>query len=133
MEEKANTIGDLRKRFEEAGFTLKPPGSGVAALEVEKNHCRRRIERTHEGAWLPVGPPWFMVRGLECELEDHGFQKFWYHQGKRFPIRKSDLETLHRFDQEVRQILGITSLYNESLGSTCARSAYDRLSGRPDR
>jgi hypothetical protein len=27
----------------------------------------------------------------------------------------------------------VTSLYNESLGSTNARTAYDRLTGRPDR
>jgi hypothetical protein len=40
---------------------------------------------------------------------------------------------LHRFDEEVRYILGVTSLYNESLGSTNARTAYDRLTGRPDR
>ena len=53
--------------------------------------------------------------------------------GKRFPIRKVDLETLHRFDEEVRYILGLKSLYNESLGTTNARTVYDRLTGRPDR
>jgi len=27
----------------------------------------------------------------------------------------------------------LRSLYDESLGSTCARTVYDRLEGRPDR
>jgi hypothetical protein len=53
--------------------------------------------------------------------------------GKRFPIRKIELEILHRFDEEVRYIAGLKSLYNESLGTTNARTDYDRLTGRPDR
>jgi hypothetical protein len=75
------------------------------------------------------------VHGINCELEDRGYQKFWYSKpdGKRFPIRKVDLEILHRFDEEVRYVLGLKSLYNEALGSTNARTVYDRLTGRPDR
>jgi len=81
------------------------------------------------------GPPCFVVHGINCELEDRGYQKFWYSKsdGKRFPICKVDLEVLHRFDEEVRYILGLKSLYNESLGTTNARTVYDRLTGRPDR
>ena len=49
------------------------------------------------------------MRGINCELEDRGYQKFWYSksEGKRFPIRKVELEILHRFDEEVRYILGL--------------------------
>jgi len=72
------------------------------------------------------------VRGVKCELEDRGYQKFWYRQGQRFPIRVADLRALHRFDEEVRDILQLRSMYHESLGSTSARSVYDRVSGRPD-
>jgi hypothetical protein len=81
------------------------------------------------------GPPYLVVHGINCELEDRGYQKFWYSkaENKHFPIRKVDLGILHRFDEEVRYILGMTSLYNESLGSTNARTVYDRLTGRPDR
>jgi hypothetical protein len=81
------------------------------------------------------GPPYFVVHGVSCELEDRGYQKFWYSKtaGKRFPIRKVDLVTLHRFDEEIRYILGLKSLYNEALGSTNARTVYDRVAGRPDR
>jgi hypothetical protein len=72
---------------------------------------------------------------MNCELEDRGYQKFWLFQpdGKRFPIRKADLEILHRFDEEVRYLMGTTDLYNEALGTTNARTVYDRLTGRPDR
>lgn len=123
----------IQKQFEQAGFTVAETSQNPQILEVKKNHCVRYLERHPAGAWVPSGPPYFTVRGLNCELEDRGYQKFWYHEGKRFPIRKLDLETLHRFDEEVRQILGLKSLYHESLGSTCARTVYDRLTDRPDR
>jgi hypothetical protein len=124
---------NLRKEFAAAGFEVAEAGATPAPFEVRKNNCSCRIAKDSQGRWTLDGPPCFQVRGLACKLEDRGYQKFWYHEGKRFPIRLSDLRALHRFDEEVRYILGIRSLYNESLGSTSARSPYDRMHGRPDR
>jgi len=122
---------DIRKQFEQAGFAVVDAGSNPPSVEVKKNNCSQLLARDSNGAWVRSGPPHFLVQGLKCELEDHGYQKFWYIDGKRFPIKQSDLKTLHRFDEEVRAILGVKSLYHESLGSTSARSVYDRLHGRP--
>jgi len=124
---------DIQRKLQELGFTASPAGQTPDRLEVKKGDCLCYLERRTDGTWAPAGPPCFVVRGLNCELEDRGYQKFWYHEGRRFPIRKGDLEALHRFDAEVRQSLGLQSLYNESLGSTSARTVYDRLTGRPDR
>lgn len=128
------TVGaDIRKQFMDAGFKVGESGERPTTMVVKKNNCLRSLERNAAGEWAPVGPPHFIVRGLSCELEDRGYQKFWYDNGKRFPIRKTDLETLHRFDEEVRYLLALRTLYHESLGSTCARTVYDRLTGRPDK
>jgi hypothetical protein len=124
---------DVQKQFREASFEIVEGGTGPSTIEVRKNNCAQRLERDLNGAWMPQGPPLFLARGLLCELEDRGYQKFWYYEGKRFPIRLSDLKTLHRFVEEIRYILGLKSLYNESLGSVCARTVYDRMNGRPDR
>lgn len=128
----AKGTADLRKQFQEAGFEIIEAAGGPDAFAIKKGPCNVAIERQASGIWQPAGPPTLNVRGLDCRLEDHGYQKFWLHGGQRFPIRVSDLKTLHHFDEEVRAILRIPSLYHESLGSTSARSAYDRLSGRPD-
>ena len=126
------TRAELQKSFTASGFTVSDATGAPEAFEVAKNNCAQVVARSASGEWTPQPPPWFMARGLKCELEDHGYQKFWYHNGKRFPIRLNDLRAFHRFIEEVRYVLGFKSLYNESLGSTCARSAYDRLDGRPD-
>ncbi len=124
---------DVRKQFEQAGFEVSPSAVSSDFLEVRKYNCSYTLKRSPDGHWMPDGPPWFLVRGVKCELEDRGYQKFWYHQGQRFPMRLADLKALHRFDEEVRDILQLKSLYHESLGSTSARSVYDRVAGRPDR
>ena len=133
MAQEPTVTADLRKQFTAAGFEIVKGGISPGSFGVKKYNCVQYLELKAEQAGLPLGPPYFIVRGLNCELEDRGYQKFWRHQGVRFPIRKVELETLHRFDEEVRQILRLPSLYNESLGSTCARTVYDRLEGRPDR
>ena len=126
-------MSDLRERFKAAGFEIVDGGSVPGSLGVRKYGCVRYLEPQADQQWLALGPPYFQVRGLDCELEDKGYQKFWRHGERRFPIRKTDLLTIHRFDEEVREILRLPSLYNESLGSTCAQTDYDRLEGRPDR
>ena len=127
-----NEATDIRKQFEEARFQITTLGSDSNSFEVKKNNCSRTLARASTGQWRPAGPPHFFVRGMECKLEDHGYQKFWYSEGKRFPIRQGDLKVLHQFDEEVRAILGVITLYHESLGTTSARSVYDRLDGRPE-
>lgn len=123
---------DTREEFLAAGFEVAP-GATESRMEVRKYSCSYVVGRGPGGGWVPEGPPRFLVRGLECELEDQGYQKFWLADGKRFPIRLQDLRALHDFDEKVRELLGLKQLYHESLGTTSARSAYDRLEGRPDR
>lgn len=132
MKREQDAFQDIRKQFASAGFEVIET-ERLRTFGVKKYNCLRILELDSGGAVTPAGPPYFIVRGLNCELEDRGYQKFWYAQGKRFPIRLADLKSLHRFDEEVRRILGLKSLYHESLGTTSARSAYDRLDGRPDR
>lgn len=132
MKTKTIKLEEIRKRFEQAGFAISGGLGETGPFEVRKYSCVHRIDRDRQGVWAPVSPAHFLVKGLPCELEDQGYQKFWLCDGKRFPIRLEELKALQRFDQEVRYILRLKSLYNESLGTTSARTVYDRVEGRPD-
>jgi hypothetical protein len=132
MKTKTIKLDEIRKRFEKAKFTASGGSGDSGPFEVRKYDCVHRVDLDRHGVWAPVSHARFLVRGVPCELEDQGYQKFWLCDGKRFPIRLEDLRTLQRFDQEVRYILELKSLYNESLGTTCARTVYDRVEGRPD-
>jgi hypothetical protein len=132
MATKVAAAESVQRRFEQAGFAVTTASEGK--LELKKSGCVAYLEN-RGGNLIYSGTPYLVVHGINCELEDQGYQKFWYSkpEGKRFPIRKVELNTLHRFDEEVRYILGMRDLYNEALGTTNARTVYDRLTGRPDR
>lgn len=133
MGRKKSGTTDLRKEFAAAGFEIEESGASPGTIGVKKYNCVQYLEVKPGQPWRPVGRPYFIIRGLNYELEDRGYQKFWWRQGTRIPVQKANLQTLHRFDEEVREILRSPCLYNEALGSTCARTVYDRLEGRPER
>lgn len=134
MRSKTDEIGarEIRARFAQAGFAVSDRLGDSGPVEVQKYGCIHRIERDRQGLWAPSSPAHFVINGLPCELEDQGYQKFWLCDGRRFPIRLEELKALQRFDQEVRHLLHLKSLYHTSLGTTCARTVYDRVEGRPE-
>jgi hypothetical protein len=75
-------------------------------------------------------PPGALVKGQVAKLLDRGYQKFI--QSKQFeaPATASQLRAIHEFTEELKQLTGGISLYNESLGTTSDLYEYDRLKGR---
>ncbi len=60
-----------------------------------------------------------------------GYQMFFVTpSGKRRPALASQLQELHGFEEDLRDALGLTSLYNLGLGTTADLHLYDRLAGR---
>lgn len=74
--------------------------------------------------------PGVMVKGEVALLEDRGYQKFIRTSQYEFPATASQLQTIHTFSEELKQLIGSISLYNESLGTTSDVYCYDRLMGR---
>jgi hypothetical protein len=50
--------------------------------------------------------------------------------GKQLPAQASQLKGLHAFDEDLREGLGLTSLYNVALGTTSENHLYDRVTDR---
>jgi hypothetical protein len=77
-----------------------------------------------------VERPGALVNGEVARLLDRGYQKFLKTSRFELPATAGQLEALHRFEGELNQLIGATSLYNESLGTTSDLYEYDRLKGR---
>jgi hypothetical protein len=75
-------------------------------------------------------PPGALVRGEVARLLDRGYQKFIKTSKFEVPATASQLQAIHLFSEELKQLTGATSLYNESLGTTSDLYQYDRLKGR---
>lgn len=106
----------------------------LAGFAVERLDGRRvRVERSGCGAVAaPAGieRSGWIVGGEIAALVDAGYQKFWQAGARRIPALAPQLQALHAFEEDLREALGLTSLYNTSLGTTNDAHHYDRLSGR---
>jgi hypothetical protein len=66
-------------------------------------------------------------------LVNAGYQMFLETpSGKRFPATAEQLKALHEFEEDVKEALGLVSLYNTSLGTTSQKHEYDRVQGGAD-
>ena len=74
--------------------------------------------------------PGALVRGEIARLLDRGYQKFIKTSQYELPATAVQLQAIHQFSEALKLLTGLTSLYNESLGTTSDRYQYDRLKGR---
>jgi hypothetical protein len=74
--------------------------------------------------------PGILVKGEISRLLDRGYQKFIKTSQYELAATASQLQAIHAFSEELTQLIGAISLYNESLGTTSDVYRYDRLMGR---
>jgi hypothetical protein len=74
--------------------------------------------------------PGAVVAGQIARLLDRGYQKFLQTSKFELPATAAQLQAIHRFTEELTQVTGGVSLYNEALGTTSDVYRYDRVKGR---
>jgi hypothetical protein len=126
---KTLTFDDHMAAARSAGFRTESAGGG-----------KTRIERNGVAALAEPGAgdvPRFVVRagvvmGNEIgTLTDGGFQKFFTTpSGKKKPALAEELKAIQNFQEDLREALELTSLYNESMGTVSNLYLYDRVVGR---
>jgi hypothetical protein len=111
---------ELRK----AGFTVTPAGG--SRVTVSRNGCAAVLENLRV-----VEPAGILMAGGIGKLVDGGFQKFFLApDGQKKPALASELKAVHEFQEDLRETLGLVSLYNESLGTVSTEYLYDRVHDR---
>jgi hypothetical protein len=76
--------------------------------------------------------PGVLVGVHVARLLDRGYQKFIKTPQFELPASASQLQGIHLFAEELKQLTGAINLYNEALGTTSDLYQYDRLKGRED-
>jgi len=111
------------------GFLVRSSGGVV---RIEKYNCGAELRKAPQGEFQMTVIPCIMWQGQFTHLWDAGYQKFLLtHDSKKLPVHVQQLADLRRFNEELRTALGVSTYYNEALGSTCHFSVYDRVKGRP--
>jgi hypothetical protein len=111
-----------------AGFKVESLGSGGA--RVSKLGCAAILK--DNGTQHPeIGKVGVVIGNEIGYLVDGGFQKFLRtDSGRKEPAAAPHLRALHDFQEDLKEALGLTSLYNQGLGTTSDQHMYDRVKGR---
>lgn len=104
----------------EAGGRVRATRDGIGVLISDGGANLAKIDR--EG----------LVIGSEIgELVNGGYQQFWLTPShKRVPATAEQLKAMHEFEEDLREALGLDSLFNTSLGTVSAMHLYDRVQQR---
>ncbi len=103
---------------------------GAGAILAHDRQAARADKKSPQTAVRWVERPGYLVGGEVATLLDRGYQKFWKTSRIEVPATAESLQAAHRFTEELREVVGEPSLYNESLGTTSDSYLYDRVKGR---
>jgi hypothetical protein len=107
------------------------PFAGVASGVLVSKHGAGAVLAPGKGAPIEFWErPGAVFGGEVARLLDRGYQKFLQTSKYEFPATAAQLQAIHLFSEELSELTGAISLYNESLGTTSDLYEYDRLKGR---
>jgi hypothetical protein len=121
--------------FQERLATLLPLGFNVESApsggwSVSRNGCAAILEDTG-GPYPHVNKAGIVIGDELGFMVNGGYQMFFRTaSGRTVPAVPAQLHALHDFEEDLKEALGLTSLYNESLGTTADQHLYDRVVSR---
>jgi hypothetical protein len=126
---KETTFDQRLEALRKAGFTVSPAAGG--RVTVSRDGCAAVLESGPGGAPRIAERAGISMAGGIGKLVDEGFQKFFLApNGSQKPALAQELKALHAFQEDLREALGMVSLYNESLGTVSTEYLYDRVKDR---
>lgn len=113
------------------GFdVLEAPGTANRVF-LKKLNCSAAIEKDGDGVKI-FAYPGYLIGGEISKLVNRGYQQFLKTTKTEVPATADKLKALHAFTEELKEALGLPSLYNESLGTVAEGYVYDRLQDRDE-
>jgi hypothetical protein len=124
----APSFGELMDSLRKQGFDVQSEAGGGS--RVSRNGCAGIVVDKGPGN-AAIGKLGVLVGSELGQLCDGGYQKFWLTPSDvRVAATAAHLKALHAFEEDLREALGLISLYNESLGTTNELHLYDRVKDR---
>ncbi len=125
---KVVTFNDRIDLLKKAGFDTRPTPDGRILIE---KHGVGAIVGDEEKGHPGIERAGILIGNNLGVLLNAGYQMFLETpDGKRFPAHADQLRALHQFEDDVKDALNLTNLYNTSLGTTSRLHQYDRITAR---
>ena len=124
------TYEDAVAWLKDHGFDLIEAPGGQTRVFLKKYNCSAAIQKTDGGGVKIFAYPGYMIGSEISKLVNKGYQQFLKTSKTEVPASADHLRALQQFSEELKEALGIPSLYNESLGTVSDSYQYDRVKDR---
>src|ERR1700691_3501480 len=124
------TYEDAVAWLRDHGFDLIEARGAQTRVFLKKYNCSAAIQKTEDGGVKIFAYPGYMIGSEISKLVNRGYQQFLKTTKTEVPATADHLKALQQFSEELKEALGLPSLYNESLGTVSESYEYDRIENR---
>jgi len=130
MKVEQKTYEDAVSYLRDHGFDLTDAPGTQARVFLRKYNVSAAIQKTDDNGVKIFAYPGYLISGEISKLVNKGYQQFLKTSKSEVPATADHLKALHQFSEELKEALGLPSLYNESLGTVSEAYQYDRIKDR---
>jgi hypothetical protein len=125
------TFDEILSQLRNLQFDVQDVAGVANQKRITKDGCAVILEPAQNAAGLRmVVRPGPVIGGEIAQLVDRGFQKFFTTSKTELPATADGLHALHQFGEQLKEVAGSVTLYNEALGTVSDAYLYDRVKGR---
>jgi len=108
---------------------IEAPGT-QGRVFLRKYNVSAAIQKNGEDGVKIFAYPGYVIGTEISKLVNKGYQQFLKTAKNEVPATADHLKALQQFTEELKEGLGLPSLYNESLGTVSEAYQYDRVKDR---
>jgi len=112
------------------GFDVTDAPGTTTRVFLRKYNVSAAIQKTPEDGIKIFAYPGCLIGSEISKLVNRGYQQFLKTSKQEVPATAEHLKALQQFSEELKEALGLPSLYNESLGTVSEAYQYDRVENR---
>jgi|SRR5580700_11209023 hypothetical protein len=112
------------------GFDLLEAPGTQGRVFVKKYNVSAAIQKDGDDGVKIFAYPGYLIGSEISKLVNKGYQQFLKTSKTEVPATADHLKALQQFAEELKEGLGLPTLYNESLGTVSDSYQYDRVENR---
>jgi hypothetical protein len=124
------TYDEALSWFRDHGFDLIEAPGTAGRVFLKKYTCSAAIQKDGADGVKIFAYPGYLIGSEISKLINRGYQQFLKTAKTEVPATADHLKALQQFSEELKEGLGLPSLYNESLGTVSESYHYDRVEDR---
>src|SRR3982750_4941849 len=124
------TYDDAVNWLRDHGFDLIEAPGTQGRVFLRKYNVSAAIQKDGDDGLKIFAFPGYVIGSEISKLINRGYQQFLKTAKTEVPATADHLKSLQQFTEELKEALGLPSLYNESLGTVSEAYQYDRIVDR---